>query len=410
MAKQQRIYLDYAATTPIAPEVARAMAPYLSEKFGNPNSLHQYGQEARAAVDAARARAAEILGLDPLAGFREIIFTGSATEANNLALRGVVRKALMDNAVPRPKVLISAGEHKSVRETALALRAEGVEVAFIPLTTRGTVRLDALRQHIDERTVLVSVMYVNNETGAVQPIEKIAAMVAAVRAEKKNGYPLFHTDAVQAFQCFSCGPRELGVDMMTLSAHKLYGPKGVGLLYVRLAPTPHARALGPRAVLAPLITGGGQEFGVRSGTENVAGIVGFVRALELAAARRDKARRHLGKLQQRFWERLRAAIPHLRRNGDAAGSPHILNITFPAVRAEELVLRLDLEGIAVSSGSACSSRAAEASHVLEAMGLSHAQVLRSVRISFGMPTTAREVDRAVRSITMIFSKKKGRSL
>ena len=311
------IYLDYAASTPIDPRVVAAMSPYFTEIFANPNSLHRFGQEASRAVFVSRQTIARSLGAD----YKEIIFTGSATEANNLALRGSI-KAIQkiqihsnnsngnSDILNRPRIIVSVIEHESVLETCRDLEKEGVEVIYISVNKEGIVDLKKLRSTLNDRTVLVSVMYANNEIGTIQPIDKISEIIRNFRESRiKNQesrkadskfiihnslFPLFHTDAVQAFQYLDCNVKNLGVDLMTLSAHKIYGPKGIGALYVRDAIQKiqiHSNNSNGNSdisdrLLAPIITGGDQENGLRSGTENVSYIVGFAKAVEIA----DKVR------------------------------------------------------------------------------------------------------------------------
>jgi cysteine desulfurase len=383
----RRIYLDHAASTPVDPKVLAAMRPYFAEKFGNPGSLHGFGQEAIAAVDKAR----EALALELAAGFREIVFTGSATEANNLALRGAVGgwRALHPGEVP--KVIVSAIEHESVLLTARALREEGVDVVELPVAKSGAVDLRALKAAQDARTVLVSIMYGNNETGLMPQIERI---FKAVRAGGSGPYPLTHTDAAQAFAYFPVRPKEWGADLVTLSAHKMGGPKGVGLLYIREE---------VRKLIRPVITGGGQELGLRSGTENVPLIAGFAAAARLAAIRRDRERERIAGMSRRFWERLSHIFPSAKLNGvdiseGVTRLPHVLNVHLPGVPAEKALMALDREGVAVSAGSACTSRSSLPSHVLRALGYSETRARESIRISFGRTTTPAETDAALRVI------------
>lgn len=378
-----RIYLDYAASTPIDKEVLKAMEPYFSEKYGNPGSLHSFGQEALAAVGRARETVERAIGLGA-ADFRNIIFTGSATEANNLALRGAVHTAGRSS-----RIIISSIEHESVLETAKDLGKEGVEVVYLPVSRDGTVVLETLKKSLNDRTVLVSVMHANNELGTIEPIKEIGKIVADFRRNKQ--YPLFHTDAVQAFQFLDCDVEELGVDLMTLSAHKIYGPKGIGALYVR----------GPE-MLSPIVTGGGQEFNLRSGTESVPAIVGFGKAAELAFAAREKETKRIWELSEYFFGELKKIYPKVEINGGAEKLPNILNCFLPGEPAQELLIKMDRAGIAVSSGSACSARASKPSHVLQALGHQHDRVMESVRFSFGKFTTKEELTEALKRMRNVF--------
>lgn len=425
----KRIYLDYAASTPVDPRVLKVMQPYFSKEFGNPGSLHSFGQAAIAAVDEAREKVASSLDVD----FREIIFTGSATEANNLSLRGVIRAARAK--VKNPRLIISAIEHESILETARDLEKGGVDVVYLPVNKKGIVSLSALRSALNANTVLVSVMYVNNETGAIQPIPEIAEIIRNFRERRAQSleprakerkpeaqtrkylsalrsplYPLLHTDAAQAFSVLECAPAELGVDLMTISGQKIYGPKGAGALYIkeRRAKSVELRAqsLGRknlsalRSPLVPILTGGGQEFGLRSATENVPGIAGFGEAAKLAVLERAKNERHIKSMRELFEEGIHNVVPKAEIN--AEGAPHILNIWVPGYPAEDIVTRFDLLGIAVSAGSACKSRAPEPSHVLGAMGFSARRVKESIRISFGKNTTPAEVKAALAAARKVF--------
>ena len=428
----RRIYLDYAASTPVDPHVARAMQPYFTEKFGNPGSLHSFGQEAIAAVDLARERIAKAID----ANFRELIFTGSATEANNLALRGAIKafrfqllgfsdkeaSHLKANSYKlKPRVIISAIEHESVLETARDLAQEGVEVVYLPVNREGFVDLKELERALTPETVLVSIMYANNEVGTIQPIYEISRIIRDCRNSKfqipndksisnsqkiidskfsilySPHYPLLHTDAVQAFQFLDCNVGELGIDLMTLSAHKIYGPKGVGALYARqgLLTTPYS--------LLPIITGGNQEFGLRSGTENVPLIAGFAESVELAVAYRKKETKRVGILRDALWRGLKKIMPHAEWNGGAPVLPNILNVHFPGRSAEEFLTRLDMAGIAASSGSACRARSLTPSYVLRAMGQSETRVKESTRFSLGRPTTKKDIDNALGVIKNILT-------
>lgn len=440
--RKQRIYFDYAATTPLHPLVLRAMQPHFGAAFGNPSSLHAFGQEAIAAIDEARETVAHAIG----AHFREIIFTGSATEANNLALRGTTQtiRRLMQNLVgdgqrsvsvsQRPRLIISAIEHESVLETARDLEKDGVEVIYLPVNGEGFVDLRKLKEALDERTVLISVMYVNNEIGVIQPIAEIAKIILGFRKQKtENGkvknsefyspnsdfYPLLHTDAVQALQYLDCDVNRLGVDLMTLSAHKIYGPKGIGALYVKNLEFRNQnlggnRSLYPKSyILNPVITGGGQEFGLRSGTQNTPLVVGFAKAVECAVGRRREETKRTEDLSSRFWNGLKKFCPEARVNGvegahggkrAARRSPHILNVYFPGKRAEDLLVKLDLAGIAISAGAACAARSGKPSYVIDALGHPRKRAEESVRVSFGRQTTVSEVDRALRIFRIVLGR------
>jgi len=380
----KKIYLDYAATTPVDPAVLRAMEPYFTERFGNPGSVHSFGQEAITAVDRSREAIAAALGT----GFRNIIFTSGATEANNLAIRGALPIAREHSKnFERPRIIVSAIEHESVIETARAVMRMGAEVVHVPVSPDGIVDEKKIKEALNERTVLVSIMYANNEIGSVQPIAAIAKMVREFRASLGKSahavYPLLHTDAAQALQFLDCNVERLGVDLMTLSAHKVYGPKGVGALYVRDV-----------KMLWSTARGGGQEFGLRSGTENVPAIVGFAKALELALAAREKESVRLAALRDGLWENIKKAFPKAEKNGEP-GLPNILNVYFPGHAAQDLLTKFDLAGLAASSGSACNSRAIEPSYVIEALGYSKERAASSIRFSLGRPTTPTETEEAV---------------
>jgi cysteine desulfurase len=363
----RRIYLDHNATTPLDPRVLEAMVPVLQEGFGNASSVHWFGQRARAAVDGARGEVAALLGAAPA----EIVFTGSGTEADNLALRG----AAAASRPPRTKVLYGAVEHHAVVHTARALAEEGVPVEAVRVDQDGILDLEDLHRKLDERTALVAVMLANNETGLIQPLDEV------VRLSHERG-ALVHCDAVQAAGKTKVDVRALGVDLLALSAHKIYGPQGVGALYVRR---------GTR--MKPLLRGGAQERNRRAGTENVAGIVGLGRAAALAAAEMDREGPRVGALRDRLEARL-LAVPGARRNGEGPRVPNTVNVSFERTEAESLLLALDLEGVAVSTGAACAAGATEPSHVLRAMGLPPERVQGSVRFSLGRSTTEEDVDRA----------------
>jgi cysteine desulfurase len=362
-----RIYLDHNATTPLDPRVLEAMLPVLREGFGNPSSLHWFGQQARAAVDTAREQVAALVGASP----SEIVFTGSGTEADNMALRGAAAAA----REPRRKIVYTTIEHHAVLNTARALAEEGFPVEAARTRADGVVDLDDLRARVDDRTALVSVMLANNETGLVQPVAE------AVRVAHERG-ALVHCDAVQAVGKVPVDVRALDVDTLALSAHKIYGPKGTGALFVRR---------GTR--LKPFVRGGSQERGRRAGTENVAGIVGLGRAAALAREEMAAESVRLAGLRDRLEARL-LAVPGAERNGAGTRVPNTTNLSFAGVEAESLVMALDLAGLAVSTGAACAAGAVEPSHVLRAMGLPGERVQASLRFSLGRGTTLEEVEAA----------------
>ena len=374
-----RIYLDHNASTPLDPRVLEAMLPVLQDGFGNPSSLHWFGQRARAAVDMAREEVAALVGASPA----EIVFTGSGTEADNTALRGVAAAA----REPRRKLLYTTIEHHAVMNTAKALAEEGVPVEAVRTNADGLVDLEDLRARLDDRTALVAVMLANNETGVVQPVAEV------VRAARDRG-ALVHCDAVQAVGKIPVDVRGLDVDTLALSAHKIYGPKGVGALYVKR---------GTR--LKALVRGGSQERNRRAGTENVAGIVGLGRAAALAREEMAAESPRLSALRDRLEARL-LAIPGALRNGEGPRVPNTANVSFSAVEAESLVMALDMAGVAVSTGAACAAGAVEPSHVLRAIGLSLERVQASLRFSLGRGTTEEQVDRAAALIAEAVEKQR----
>jgi cysteine desulfurase len=376
----ERIYLDFNATTPLDPRVLEAMLPVLQSTFGNASSIHWFGQRARALVEEARETVAAFVGADS----GEIVFTGGGTESDNAALRGALAAA----PPGRRKVLVSATDHHAVTHTAEALRREGASVVVIRSQTNGSVDLEDLAAKLDDATLLVAVMAANNEVGIVQPSEEVAQLAHARGA-------LFLSDAVQAAGKLPLDVNDPPVDLMALSAHKLYGPKGVGALYVRR---------GTR--IKPLIHGGGQERNRRAGTENVAAVVGFAAAVRLANADLASESRRLRGLRDRIEQRLveRAGA---ERNGGEPRVPNTTSLSFPGVEAERLVMALDLAGVAVSTGAACSAGAIEPSHVLKAMGLPPARVQSSVRISLGRSTTPDEIDEAAARIEKAVERQRG---
>lgn len=370
------IYLDHHATTPVDPRVLEAMLPYFGEEFGNASSsTHAYGWRAEAAVEDARERiAAAIGGAEP----GEIVFTSGTTESDNLALQGVARGA----PHRRKHLVITAIEHHAVLDTCRALEADGFSVSTVPVDSSGRVDPQEIARALTEHTALVSVMAANGEIGVLQPLREIAALC------RERGVPL-HSDAAQAVGKVPLDVRAAGIDLAAFCAHKLYGPKGVGALYVRSGR--------PRLQLAPLLHGGGQERGLRSGTLPVALIVGFARALELCVAEREAEASRLLALRERLWTRLQKDLDGVQCNGHPVHRlPGNLNVSFAGVDATALLMALD--GVALSTGSACASGRAAPSHVLAALGLPPALARGTVRFGIGRGNTADEIDRAAEQI------------
>ena len=375
----KRIYLDYAAATPVDKEVLKAMMPYFYDKFGNASSVHYFGQEAIAAIDTAREKIAKLLNCD----FSEIIFTGSATEANNLAICGLIRA----NRGMHAHIISTAIQHESVHEPAKELQKSGHEVTYIKVNKSGFINIADLEKNIKNNTILVSVIYANNEIGTIQPIKEIGKLIEKINVKRKTaglGRIYFHTDAVQALQFLECRPDWLKTDLMTFSGHKIYGPKGVGALYIR-----------KNTPFLPIISGGGQEFRLRSGTENVANIVGLAKAIEFVFKGREMRFKKVLNLRNRLLNYIIKGNKGAKLNGSLVSRlPNNLNIRFPGVSNEALLVALDLAGVAVSAGSACSARATKASHVLIALELTEKQAKASVRITLGKDTTEEEIKRA----------------
>jgi cysteine desulfurase len=367
------IYLDHNATTPLHPGVFAAMEPYLTRHWGNPSSLYRPGREAKAAVEGARRRISDCLGCES----DEIVFTAGGTEADNLALRGTTR-AQRDKG---RHIVTSAIEHHAVLHTCRALEEDGLRVTYLPVSDDGRVDPGVLADSLLDDTILVSIMLANNETGAINPMEDIAKIAT------QRGV-LLHTDAVQTLGKIPTDVRRLGVDLAAFAGHKIYGPKGTGFLYVKRG-TP----------LVPCITGGSHERGLRAGTENVAGIVGLAEAVTLACNALEAEAVRLEILRDRLETRVCEQLSGVKVNGrTAARVPNTSNLSFPGVDGESIVVAMDLEGICVSTGSACSTGDPEPSHVLMAMGLSAAQAQGSIRVSLGKDTTEEDVDYTVRAM------------
>jgi cysteine desulfurase len=380
------VYLDYQATTPVDPRVLDAMLPWFTEKFGNPASVtHAYGREAEVAVERARGQVAALVGAEA----REIVFTSGATESNNLALKGAARF----HREERDHVVTLATEHKCVLESAHALEREGFRVTILPVRSDGLVDVAALEAAVDELTAVVSVMAAHNEIGVLQPIAEIGALCRA------RGI-LFHTDAAQAFGKILLDVDAMTIDLLSISGHKVYGPKGVGALYVRRR---------PRARLAPLLDGGGQERGLRSGSLPTPLIVGLGEAAAIAAEEMTEEAKRLLALRERLLAGIRAGVPSVRLNGDLAHRlPANLNLTFSGIDALELMEACP--SLALSTGSACTAAEVEPSYVLRALGVSDELARSSIRIGLGRFTSERDVDYAVDAIVAAVRRLQGRPL
>jgi cysteine desulfurase len=375
----EHIYLDSAASTPVADEVIAEMLPFMKQQYGNPSSIHRFGRETTRAIQLARKRVAGLVGASP----REITFTSGGTEADNLALKGAM---MQTEGQKKNRIITSSIEHDAILEPCKDLERMGIQVTYLPVTGEGLVRpsdfKDIISQHDD--IALVSIMYANNEVGTVQPVKELADIVHRASA-------LFHTDAVQATGKVPINIKSLGVDMMSMSSHKINGPKGVGALYVRSGLN-----------IMPIIHGGGQEMSLRSGTENVPGIVGFGKACELAAKRMSEYQQHVAGLRDYLVERVLQEIPHSRLNGSRIDRiPNNAHFTFFGVNGEDLIIKLDENGVAASTGSACSVKKQKPSHVLKAMGFSYEEITGSLRLSLGMHNTKEEIDRTVLALSSV---------
>lgn len=375
-----KVYLDNSATTAMAPEVIEAMLPYFAQEMGNAQSVHSFGQRAKAAIEKARREVAALINAAPA----EIVFVSGGTEADNLAVRGMA-EAHRDRG---RHIITTRIEHPAVLATCESLEGDGFRVTYLPVSKAGLVSLEELRQAIVDDTILISIMLANNETGTVQPVEEIAGIVNEARARGMNHIHL-HTDAVQAVGKIPVDVAQLGVDLLSMSAHKFHGPKGIGALYVRK---------GTR--LAKLLYGGHHERDRRAGTENVAGIVGLGKAAELARTRFNERSSGMRELRDYLESRVTSMIPDVRINGDLDRRvPNISNMSFEGVDGESLLIAMDLKGIAVSTGSACASGSLEPSHVLQALGLTREQVRGSLRFSLGAYTTREELEYAVSALS-----------
>ncbi len=375
----RRIYLDYAATTPTHPEVVKAMLPYFTDVFGNPSSIHSCGQEAKGAIEEARVKVANLIG----AQGGEIVFTSGGTEADNFAIKGVADA----NESKGHHIITTTIEHHAVRETCKFLQRRGYSVTYLPVDEYGLVDPSDVKRTITDKTILISVIHASNEIGSMEPIAEIGQIAKEARI-------YFHTDAVQAVGHIPVDVNELGVDLLSMSAHKLYGPKGVGALYIRKG-----------TKLLPLMHGGEQERRRRASTENIPGIVGLGKAVELARQVMTGETERLIFLRDRLIKGFLERIDHIRLNGHPQKRlPNNVNVSIDFVEGESMCLNLDLEGICVSTGSACSSSSLEPSHVLLALGFSPEQAHGSLRFTLGKWTTEAEVDRVLESLPRVVAK------
>lgn len=375
----RKVYLDYSATTPVKDEVLQEMIPYFTQNFGNPSSLYTLGLEAKAALDKAREQVAGLINAD----VKEVFFTGCGSEADNWALTGVAN-ALKDKG---NHIITTKIEHHAMLHTCEFLEKNGYEVTYLDVEADGTVRPETLEAAITDKTILISVMFVNNEVGTIEPIKELAAIA-------KKHKILFHTDAVQALANVPIDVKDLGIDLMSMSAHKIYGPKGVGAMFMRK---------GLR--LPSFIHGGAQEMGRRAGTENLAGIVGFGKAAEMARENLENHIKHCSELRNYLVERVTSEIPDTFVNGSMEHRhPGNANITFKYIEGESILLLLDYKGISVSTGSACSSKSLKPSHVLEALGVPVEMIHGTVRFTVGDFTTKEDIDYVVDSLKEVVEK------
>ncbi|MFQ6082398.1 MAG: cysteine desulfurase NifS [Candidatus Aminicenantia bacterium] len=372
------IYLDNNATTPIDPRVSEKMCHFLKENFGNPSSLYPLGKEAKEMINQAREEIANAIG----ATKNEIIFTGSGTEADNFALRGI-----LDAYPVKNEIITSSIEHPAIMSTCEYLEKKGFKVTYLPVDEYGVVDLNVLEESITDKTALISIMHANNEIGTIQPIEEISKIA------KKRGV-LVHTDAVQTFGKIEVDVNKLGVDLLSISAHKIYGPKGVGALYIKRGTN-----------ISPLIYGGHQERLFRAGTENTAGIIGFGEGAKIIAEKGDKGRKKIEKLAEKLKSRIETSIPKVKFNGHPEKRvKSTLNFSFIGLEAEAVLLALATKGIYVSTGSACSEGSEETSHVLEAIGLRPEIARSSIRFSLGRFNTEQDIEIVLKELPEIIAK------
>jgi cysteine desulfurase len=377
--KIKRIYLDYAATTPVDPRVLRTMELYFSEKFGNTMSLHSFGQEAKTALEESREIVADLIGAKP----SEVIFTSSATESNNLALKGVA----FANRKKGNHIIISSIEHSCIMESAKWLESQGFEITRLKVDKYGLVDPEDVKKAIKKETILVSIIHASNEIGTIEPIEEIGKI-----CKERRVY--FHTDAVQTFGKISIDVNKMNIDLMTVSSHKMYGPKGVAALFVREG-----------VKIEPILHGGGHEMGLRSSTVNVAGIVGFAKACKICKKEMEKESKRLTKLRDKLVKGVLEKIPDSHLNGHPTKRlPNNANFWFEGVEGESIVIQLDLLGIAASTGSACSTEKLEPSHVLLAIGLKPEQAHGSLRLSLGRWTKERDINYVLKVLPKVIKR------
>jgi len=373
----RRIYFDNSATTPVDPRVVEAMMPYLTGKFGNASSIHFFGQEAKAAIDRARHQVAHLINARP----NEIVFTSGGTESNNLAIKGVLES---QSAVERPHIITSIIEHSAVKNVCEDLEKQGFSVTYLPVYDNGIVKFEDVKAAITDNTVLISIMTANNEIGTLQPVEEIGQFVKELRSSGRKIW--FHTDAVQAAGKIPVDVEQIGCDLLSMSAHKIYAPKGTGALYVRRGVRLH-----------PQNIGGHQERERRGGTESVPNVVAFGAACEIAAGELSTTTSQTRELRDRFEQAVGEVIPEIVFNGDRESRiPNISNVSFHSIEGEGLLINLDMQGIAVSTGSACSSGTLEPSPVIRALGREDQLARGAIRFSFGRFNTSKDVDDLLR--------------
>ena len=374
------IYLDNAASTAVHPDVVKEMMPYFDVQYGNPSSIHQFGRKAKNAIQKARKQVAALVGAEP----NEILFTSGGTESNNTILHGIVK--LQRSDLDQNNIITSSIEHEAILQPCKEFENIGIKITYLPVDEHGIVNPDDITNSINSHTVLVSIMFANNEVGTIQPIKEISEIC------KKNQIPL-HTDAVQAVGKVPINVKDLGVDALSISSHKINGPKGIGALFIKKGLT-----------VTPQILGGGQENGMRSGTENVASIVGFGKACEIAKDKLSDNISHFHSLYSLILAKTIKEITHVKLNGHP--EKRIFNnihLTFMGVNGEDLIIKLDEHGIAASTGSACSVHTQKASHVLKAMGFNHEQITGSLRLSFGYMNTLDEISQTVEILKKVVS-------